>query len=490
MKARSRYALLTTGIVLFIIGVPLIIIFVSGYRYDFSNRHFVRTGALNVRSDPSGATISLNGKASGKTQKTFRFLLPGEYDISISKNGYFTWEKQLLITADNVTLAHYGYSAITLFFTRPIVTVINNSSVNNSAAGTPTSTSTAAATTTTTSTAAANQIEGFFAGQKHLVYVENNYAYLADIGNLKNSSELALPSSFDSAGAVSITASADENYFLLSAAEKSQQAVFSVADNKLYGLQSLLNTGTAEEEQFGDNGNLYAIENGGLYQIDWRNNKNIPLIAGGIIGFSYHQSNIYALALAGTSAEQLSTLEQINPQTQQATVLYSGLPKWSETMLYLNQLNQIAIVGDGTLYSLSAPSNSSGTNSGGSQTNYQTLNLQMVQQYVTGVEPQQGSVSMFYATHNEIGTFDPSSGTIDPITRLSQTIDGSGISLNTGWAFYISNGTLNAIELDARDHQNTYQIERVDAGASFSVDSDAKYIYLLNDGILDRLQIR
>lgn len=485
MKARSRYALLTTGIVLFIVGVPLIIIFVSGYRYDFSNHHFVRTGALNVRSDPGGATISLNGKTSGKTQKTFRFLLPGEYDISISKSDYFTWEKQLLITADNVTLAHYGYNAITLFFTRPIVTVINNSLVNNSTAGTPTSTS-----TTTTVAAPASPIEGFFAGQKHLVYVENNYVYLADIGNLKNSSGLALPSSFDSAGAVSITASADENYFLLSAAEKSQQAVFSVADNKLYGLQSLLNTGTAEEEQFGDNGNLYAIENGGLYQIDWRNNKNIPLIAGGIIGFSYHQSNIYALALAGTSAEQLSTLEQINPQTQQATVLYSGLPKWNEAMLYLNQLNQIAIVGDGTLYSLSAPNSTSSPSSGGNQTKYQTLNLQMVQQYVTGVEPQQGSVSMFYATHNEIGTFDPSSGTIDPITRLSQTIDNSGISLNTGWAFYISNGALNAIELDARGSQNTYQIERVDAGASFSVDSNAKYIYLLDDGVLDRLQIR
>jgi hypothetical protein len=467
MKERSRYALISAGIVLFVVGAPLIIIFVSGYRYNFSEHHFVRTGALNVRSDPAGATISINGKASGKTQKTFRFLVPGEYNISISKNGYFTWEKQLLVTADYVTLAHYGYNAITLYFSTPIETTVS-----------------APANSTDTT----NFVEGFFAGQSRLVYVANNHIYTADVGSPTKNSTLALPSSFDAAGAVSIAASSDENYFLLTAAEKSEQAVYSVPDNRIYSLQELPGVAEAVEEQFGDNGILYAIKNGGLYQIDWRNNKNVPVIANGAIGFTYHQDSIYALALMPNSTK-LSLLEEINPSSLIAAVLYSGLPKWNNAMLYLNSLNQIAIVGDGTLYSLSSSGNVSSAPSP-SQGNYQALNLQVVQQYVAEVEPLQGSTEMLYATHNEIGTFDPSAGTIDPITRISQIISNPKITLNTGWAFYISNGSLTAIEMDARGNQNTYQLTKVDSNASFTIDSNDKYIYLLNDGVLQRLQIR
>ena len=97
---------------------------------------------------------------------------------------------------------------------------------------------------------------------------------------------------------------------------------------------------------------------------------------------------------------------------------------------------------------------------------------------------------MLYATHNEIGTFDPSAGTIDPITRISQIISNPKITLNTGWAFYLSDDSLTAIEMDARGNQNTYALAKVDSSASFTIDSNDKYIYLLNDGVLQRLQIR
>lgn len=467
MKERSRYALISAGIVLFVVGAPLIIIFVSGYRYNFSEHHFVRTGALNVRSDPSGAIISLDGKASGKTQKTFRFLVPGEYQISISKSGYFTWNKQLLVSADYVTLAHYGYNAITLLFSNPVVTTVS---------------------TPLNSSNTSNFVEGFFAGKSRLAYVANNHIYTADVGSPTKNSILALPSSFDAAGAVSIIGSSDENYFLLTAAEKSQQVIYSVTENKIYSLQMLPDIAEAIEEQFANNGNLYAIENGGLYQIDWRNNKNIPVIANGAVGFTYHQNSIYALALMPNNTK-LSLLEEINPTSLIATVLYSGLPKWNNAMLYLNSLNQIAIVGDSTLYSLSSSGNVSSAPSP-TQGNYQALNLQVVQQYVSEVEPLSGSSVMLYATHNEIGTFDPSAGTINPITRISQIISNPKITLSTGWAFYISNGSLSAIEMDARGNQNTYQLSQADSSASFSIDSNDKYIYLLNNGILQRLQIR
>ncbi len=96
----------------------------------------------------------------------------------------------------------------------------------------------------------------------------------------------------------------------------------------------------------------------------------------------------------------------------------------------------------------------------------------------------------FYTTKNEIGVFDPATNSIEPITRLSESIDDSGASLSTGWAFYTSNGLLQIIEIDTRGNQNTYQLVRVPEDTTFSVDADAKYIYLLQNGDLERLQIR
>ena len=162
MKARYRYSLIAACFVIFLTISPMIVIFVSGYRYDFANKHFIKTGAISIKTDPTRATVTINGKVSGKTPDNIRFLLPDEYDISISKAGYFTWNKRLTVSPQGVTVANYGYNAITLLYSKAINTDIQKN------------------------------VASFFAGSKRLVYTDTGKIYTSDINNFQKSSFLFL----------------------------------------------------------------------------------------------------------------------------------------------------------------------------------------------------------------------------------------------------------------------------------------------------------
>jgi len=442
MKARYRYSLIALGFAIFFTISPMIVIFVSGYRYDFTNKHFVKTGAISIKTDPSKATVTINGKVSGKTPDSARFLLPGEYDVSVSKTGYFTWSKKMTVSPQNVTVANYGYNAIDLLYSKTINTDIQNG------------------------------VSSFFAGDKRVIYVNSGKIYTSDINNLQKSSFLDLPEELQTP---KIIASTDENYFLLQDPNNNINAsIFSIPDNKIFDLKNLLSGVKEINLQFGNNGNLYAVENGNFFQLDWRNGKIIPIIQnGGIKCITFHDNNIYALAADNSKTPSESeVIENINTSSNQATILYSGLTNWQNSEITFNKLNQIGILGDGNLYIL---------------LNSKT---QEVQQYVVSMNALNGSSQIMYATNNELGLVDLNNGNIQLITRLSKQISSPAISLETGWAYYISDGNLNAIELDRDYGQNIYQITQTSNGATFTLDSAGKYIYLLDSGNLKRLQIR
>lgn len=435
MKSRTRYSLLAGCIAFFAIATPLIIIFVSGYRYNSSTHGFTQTGAISAKTDPEGAALLINGKNSGKTPKIARFLTPGVYQVSLKLPGYFTWSKNLAVSAQDVTLTHLGYNAVTMFFSVPSVKEIN----------------------------APKPIIGFTSGDSQVVYATAQTVFAASTNTPTSvDSSASLPQDFSGANAITIMASPAEDFFLLTA-DTGAQAVFVPDEQKTYPLDITVDPGSW---QFGDHGTLFALQGQNLMTVDWRNGGTATIIAAPAIGYVWHGGYVYALI----ETEDSSILKQMNADGTGASTLYSGLPLWQHASLYLNQVNQIAILGDGTLYSFNPT-------------------LQAVEPYVSGVDVESGTNKLFYYTKNEIGVFDPASSSITPITRTSNVIDDSGASLSTGWAFYISDNELQIIEIDTRGNQNIYQLVRVADGASFSVDASAKYIYLLQDGTLERLQI-
>lgn len=83
-------------------GGILFSLYARGFRFDSKNATLVSNGLLVVKSDPEGAQIFVNGTLKTATNTTLS-LTPGEYTLTIKKDGYKTWEKVVKIEKEVVT---------------------------------------------------------------------------------------------------------------------------------------------------------------------------------------------------------------------------------------------------------------------------------------------------------------------------------------------------------------------------------------------------
>lgn len=120
MRLRNRFILIGIGIVLFIMAAPMIILFARGYKFDYETRQIVKTGSLIIKVEPEKTQVYLNDKLQkNNAPSTYRFILPGDYDIKIAKDGYYPWSKRLGIKSELVTWANLNREFVTLFLIRP-----------------------------------------------------------------------------------------------------------------------------------------------------------------------------------------------------------------------------------------------------------------------------------------------------------------------------------------------------------------------------------
>lgn len=82
-------------------GTYLMIRYAQGYRPTKTGA-IKGTGLLSANSYPTGAQVYINDKLTTATDNTLN-LDPGSYLVSIKKDGYHTWSKNLAITAELVT---------------------------------------------------------------------------------------------------------------------------------------------------------------------------------------------------------------------------------------------------------------------------------------------------------------------------------------------------------------------------------------------------
>ena len=109
-KNRRRAYLLFFSVV-FVICVPIFILYAKGYRFDINKAFQIsETGGLYINTDQSGISIYVNGEIVRKTsiiQKSVfvQSLKPGTYQISVSKDTFQTWNKTLKVFPEIVTEA-------------------------------------------------------------------------------------------------------------------------------------------------------------------------------------------------------------------------------------------------------------------------------------------------------------------------------------------------------------------------------------------------
>lgn len=103
MKRRSTISsLIFLGTIIFIIiGTLLMIRYAKGYRPTMEGT-VKGTGLLAANSFPTGAEVYINDQLTSATDTTLN-LDPGEYDVTIKKDGYYNWSKHLVIEKELVT---------------------------------------------------------------------------------------------------------------------------------------------------------------------------------------------------------------------------------------------------------------------------------------------------------------------------------------------------------------------------------------------------
>ena len=93
-----------------------LVILASGYKYDSRRNNFVETGNIYINSNPKDVKIYIDGKLrSKKAPFKLGYLLPGNYQVKVEKDGYKSWEKNLEVKAGLVTYE----SEIILFYNNP-----------------------------------------------------------------------------------------------------------------------------------------------------------------------------------------------------------------------------------------------------------------------------------------------------------------------------------------------------------------------------------
>ncbi len=106
MAYRTRIGILIGAIVVFLVAAPIVLLYTAGYRYNPKKQRVEKVGIIFLRSRPSGAEIYLDGKKRSETTPArLRNLLPGDYDIVVSKKNYTSWEKRLPVESALTTFA-------------------------------------------------------------------------------------------------------------------------------------------------------------------------------------------------------------------------------------------------------------------------------------------------------------------------------------------------------------------------------------------------
>lgn len=121
MTFKIRRIILIGTILFFVIVAPTTLLYSYGYSFDWQKKKVVLTGGFYFESLPKKANVYLNDKLKEKTPVFIKRLLPKEYQIKITKDGYHSWQKNLRIESKLVTEA----KNILLIPLNPKIKIIN-----------------------------------------------------------------------------------------------------------------------------------------------------------------------------------------------------------------------------------------------------------------------------------------------------------------------------------------------------------------------------
>ncbi len=104
LNKRLRHLVMVILISSFFVISPLIILYTTGYRYDFKSGKIQETGVISIDAMPRDAQVYLNNVLLNQ-QLPIRLPnhAPGTYTIAIKKSGYYDWNKEINVESKQTT---------------------------------------------------------------------------------------------------------------------------------------------------------------------------------------------------------------------------------------------------------------------------------------------------------------------------------------------------------------------------------------------------
>ncbi len=106
MTVKKQWMYITGLFLVFLIVIPVILLYSFGYRVS-SDFRLVKTGGIYFHNQEADASVYLNGKlkkTSGMFEKNLlvQNIKPGSYHVKVTKEGYRLWEKWIRVYEQKV----------------------------------------------------------------------------------------------------------------------------------------------------------------------------------------------------------------------------------------------------------------------------------------------------------------------------------------------------------------------------------------------------
>lgn len=109
MTGKQQLTYIVGFFAIFVIAIPLLILYSSGYRLD-GNFRVVKTGGIYLENTEYEVTVRINGKRvkTGRFEKNvlIRNLSPKTYLVSVEKDGYRPWKKNVKVEGRKVEICY------------------------------------------------------------------------------------------------------------------------------------------------------------------------------------------------------------------------------------------------------------------------------------------------------------------------------------------------------------------------------------------------
>lgn len=127
-EQKIRAVLFYASVLLFFMGLPYILSYALGFKFNPRTLKFTKTGIIAIETQPEGADIYLNGALLDKTTPvTVQELLPGKYNVRIELEKHYPWYTDINVEGERVN----RIDKVILFPLRPNVKKLNKEQISS-----------------------------------------------------------------------------------------------------------------------------------------------------------------------------------------------------------------------------------------------------------------------------------------------------------------------------------------------------------------------